>query len=62
VRSAWLFSSSFGVSSPPRDMPPIREDLVLDKVCERYGTRVDSFRDPYFGPFEIYRLATRPAE
>lgn len=56
VRSAWLFSSSHGVASPPTDMPDFRPDDMIDEVCRQFGTKVDEFRDPYFGPFEIYKL------
>jgi hypothetical protein len=56
VRSAWLFSSSHGVASPPVDMPDFRPSYTLDQVCKRFGTKIDEFRDPYFGPVETYRL------
>jgi len=56
IRSAWLFNTSHGVASPPVDMPAFRPSLTLDEVCKRFGTKIDEFRDPYFGPFEIYKL------
>lgn len=56
VRTAWLWSSSHGVASPPADMPPFRPSYTLDQVCKRFGTKIDEFRDPYFGPVEVYKL------
>ncbi len=56
VRMAWRFSRSYGVASPPVDMPAFRTSYTLDRVCSQFGTKVDEFRDPYFGPVEIYRL------
>lgn len=56
IRSAWSFGSSYGVASPPAYMPAFRPSLTLDEVCKRFGTKIDEFRDPYFGPFEIYKL------
>lgn len=55
VRCGVVFSSSGGISQPPQTMPPFGKNTI-DKVCQTYGTLVDSFRDPYFGPMEIYRL------
>lgn len=56
VRSAWTFNSSYGVASPPARMPDFRLWHPVDAVCEQYGTKVDEFYDPDFGPFEIYKL------
>ena len=56
VRTAWLFGSSHGVASPPVDMPDFRPLYTLDQVCKQFGTKVDEFCDPYFGPVEIYKL------
>jgi len=56
VRSAWRFCTSHGISSPPSAMPEFRANHTIDEVCRRYGAKVDEFRDPYFGPFEIYKL------
>jgi hypothetical protein len=56
IRGAWSFASSYGVASPPTVMPDFRPSLTIDQVCERFGTKVDAFRDPYFGPIEIYKL------
>jgi hypothetical protein len=56
VRTAWSFSSSYGVASPPADMPAFRPSYTIDQVCSQFGTKVDEFRDPYFGPVEIYKL------
>ena len=56
VRSAWTFTQSYGVSAPPATMPAWRPAYPVDEVCSTLGTRVAAFRDPYFGPFEIYKL------
>ncbi len=56
IRGAWSFASSYGVASPPANMPDFRPQLTIDQVCEKFGTKVDEFRDPYFGPIEIYKL------
>jgi hypothetical protein len=56
IRSAWLFRSSYGISKPPKAMPPFRKDCILDQLSFRFGTKIDEFRDPHFGPFEIYKL------
>lgn len=56
VRPAWRFSSSHGVSTPPATMPDWRPEYIVDEVCRTFGTKVAAFRDPYFGPMEIYRL------
>jgi hypothetical protein len=56
IRSAWLFRSSYGIAKPPKAMPPFRKDCILDQLSFRFGTKIDEFRDPHFGPFEIYKL------
>ncbi|MHC4498541.1 MAG: glycosyltransferase family 39 protein [Planctomycetota bacterium] len=56
VRTAWLWASSHGVALPPATMPAFRPSYTLDEVCRRFGTKIDEFRDPYFGPVEIYKL------
>lgn len=56
VRTAWLWGSSHGVASPPANMPAFRPSYTLDQVCSQFGTKIDEFRDPYFGPVEIYKL------
>lgn len=56
IRAAWSFASSYGVASPPVAMPDFHLSLTIDQVCERFGTKVDEFRDPYFGPIEVYKL------
>jgi hypothetical protein len=56
VRSAWMFNTSHGISSPPAEMPEWRPDYTIDIICRDYGTKVSEFRDPYLGPFEIYKL------
>jgi len=56
VRSGWRFNTSHGVSKPPRKTPPLRSRFCVDAVCEHFGTKIDAFWDPDFGPMEIYRL------
>ena len=56
VRSVWTFDGSAGISSPPTKMPDFRSYYTIDQVCKRFGTKIDEFYDPYFGPFEIYKL------
>lgn len=56
VRAAWKFDSSRGVDVPPKSMPPWRSDYIVDEVCRQRGSLVASFRDPDFGPIEVYRL------
>ncbi len=56
VRSAWDFNSSGGLAVPPEAMPPFRPNDDIDPICKRFGERIAAFRDPDFGPFEIYRL------
>lgn len=56
VRSGWTFGSSYGVARPPSEMPSFRTTNPIDNVCKQFGTKVDEFYDPYFGPFEIYKL------
>jgi hypothetical protein len=56
IRTAWDFLSSHGIESPPKSMPPFSTDKFVDVICRHYGIKIDEFRDPYFGPVEIYRL------
>ena len=37
-------------------MPDFRIDKLGDQLCRVYGTKVDEFYDPHYGPIEIYRL------
>jgi len=55
VRTAWEFPSSHAVSMPPLEMPPFRMTSV-DRAATQHGILVESFRDPYYGPVEIYRM------
>ncbi len=48
--------TSHGIARPPAAMPAFRDDYTIDQVCKRYGTKIDEFRDPHFGPMEIYKL------
>ncbi len=56
VRGAWLLSPPAGIAQPPRLVPEFKKDSIVDWVCRIYGTKVDEFRDPYYGPIEIYKL------
>jgi len=56
IRTAWLIGPHKGFASPPRSMPAFREGHLGDYLCRRFGTKTDEFRDPYYGPIDIYRL------
>lgn len=56
VRTAWSLTASEGISRPPARMPPWRGGYIVDTVCRQFGRQVAAFRDPDFGPVEIYRL------
>ena len=56
VRGAWLLSPPTGFAQPPLSMPDFRDDCLDDWVCRIFGTKIDEFYDPYYGPIEIYRL------
>lgn len=56
VRPAWSFRASHGINRPPASMPAWRPDFIIDRVCEEFGMKIAEFRDPYFGPMEIYKL------
>ena len=56
IRTAWLWYTSHAIARPPEEMPAFRDDYTIDQVCKRYGTKIDEFRDPHFGPMEIYKL------
>jgi hypothetical protein len=56
VRTAWLMAPPEGFGQPPNVMPPFREDCLGDWVCRKFGTKMDEFYDPYYGPIEIYKL------
>lgn len=55
VRTAWAFVPD-GILRPPRSMPKFRDDILVDHTCRLFGTKVDEFYDPYYGPIEIYKL------
>ena len=55
IRTAWHFPSGHSITSPPAAMPADRASPI-DRVCRDHGLRVAAFRDPYFGPVEIYRM------
>jgi len=56
VRTAWLLGKFKGVAEPPRSMPDFRNGYMLDYFCQAFGTKIDEFRDHYYGPIEIYKL------
>jgi hypothetical protein len=56
VRTAWLVSPPRGIAQPPFSMPDFRDDCFDDWVCRIFGTKIDKFYDPYYGPIEIYKL------
>jgi hypothetical protein len=56
VRTAWLLAPPMGYAEPPRSMPDFRNDCLGDHVCRIFGTKIDEFHDPYYGPIEIYEL------
>lgn len=56
VRTAWKTIAPQGIVLPPRLMPDFHVGNLRDHLCRRYGTKVDEFYDPYYGPIEIYRL------
>ncbi|MFA5238666.1 MAG: glycosyltransferase family 39 protein [Phycisphaerae bacterium] len=56
VRTAWLVSPPRGFANSPRSMPGFRNHSLTDIVCQRFGTKIDEFYDPYYGPIEIYKL------
>lgn len=55
VRTAWVGIPE-GVLWAPPSMPGFRDDCLVDHICKRFGTKVDEFYAPYYGPIEIYRL------
>jgi hypothetical protein len=52
VRIAYLS----GTQLPPPTMPDFRNDCLDDWICRIFGTKIDEFYDPYYGPIEIYKL------
>ncbi len=56
VRTAWSSSPPMGFAQPPRSMPDFRDNCLCDVICRIYGTKIDGFFDPYYGPIEIYKL------
>jgi len=56
VRTAWKSTVPLGLVRPPRSMPDFDIRKLSDLLCRIYGTKVDEFYDPYYGPIEIYRL------
>jgi hypothetical protein len=56
VRTVWLIAPPGGFRRLPDVMPPFQDDLLCDWVCRKFGTKVDKFYDPYYGPIEIYKL------
>lgn len=56
VRTAWLLSPPRGFGRPPDVMPAFRDNCLDDHICRLFGTKIDEFYDPYYGPIEIYKL------
>ncbi|MHC4658322.1 MAG: ArnT family glycosyltransferase [Planctomycetota bacterium] len=56
VRTAWKTFIPIGIELPPKSMPGFRVNKLCDHICRRFGTKIDEFYDPYYGPIEIYRL------
>ena len=56
VRTAWLLAPPMGYAEPPRSMPNFRKYCLGDHICRIFGTKIDEFHDPYYGPIEIYKL------
>ena len=56
VRDAWAFTIPVGIELPPRSMPDFRVDKLGDWICRMFGTKIDEFYDPYYGPIEVYKL------
>jgi hypothetical protein len=56
VRTAWKTTTPIGIERPPRLMPGFHTGKLCDHLCRLFGTKVDEFYDPYYGPIEIYRL------
>jgi hypothetical protein len=56
VRTAWKTTTPIGTERPPRLMPDFHTGKLCDHLCRIFGTKVDEFYDPYYGPIEIYRL------
>jgi hypothetical protein len=56
IRTAWTFTESGGIKTPPVRMREFDSRNTLDQICRIYGTKVSDFRDPDFGPVEIYKL------
>ena len=56
VRTAWGNTIPIGIQMPPRSMPDFRNNKLGDHLCRIFGTKIDEFYDPYYGPIEIYKL------
>jgi hypothetical protein len=56
VKTNWLIAPPRGFRRLSDVMPPFRDDCLGDWVCRKFGTKVDEFYDPYYGPIEIYKL------
>ena len=55
VRTSWIIVRPERIRRPPRSMPGFRNCLG-DHLCRLFGTKVDEFHDPFYGPIEVYRL------
>jgi hypothetical protein len=56
IRTIWLVGPPEGIAQLPRSMPEFRKNRLCDHVCRLFGTKVDEFYDPHYGPIEIYEL------
>jgi len=56
IRTSWLVSPPRGFAQPPWSMPDFRKGELGDHLCQIFGTKIDEFYDPYYGPIEIYKL------
>lgn len=56
IRTAWLITPPDGFGQPANVMPMFRDSCLDDWICRMFGTKIEEFRDPYYGPIEIYKL------
>lgn len=56
VRTSWLVAPPLGFGRLPDAMPMFRDNCLDDHICRLFGTKIDGFYDPYYGPMEIYKL------
>jgi len=56
VRTSWYVGPPVWAQKPGEQMPDFRETSGCDNVCRLFGTKIEQFRDLYYGPIEIYEL------